>query len=314
MMAVKSNLCFSTFVFGTYQKYIPYYIYSIAKTYPESFTKVIIEDKLDLNIFEVLNLIKKKINYSFEIIELNTSFSHYEKFVMRGSGAKTMVRWLFDSSYFQGFEYVYIGDVDILFLREKMPLLELHIQQMNSIKAPFSNKVRVDKEGNLTTRLTGLHFLKTEEYFNKIDPIIHNLLDDETYLNGFVEGLERNEDFLYKLNMKAFQFDPKYVSTMQRPWHGLHLGITRGNKDINLKTIEENSSLSLNEIKKNLSNFQRDPIYQKIQDKVFLMELYVILKHLKVSIPLSWKLKAIVYNFKNLSKSFKKKIKRLVHV
>lgn len=311
---MKYNLCFSSFVFGNYQKYIPFYIYSIYKTYPESFTKIVIEEKLELSIAETLKYIKQNTNYEFEVLELKTSFSDYERFKMKGSGAKTMMRWLFDSSYFKDCNYVYIGDVDIIFLAEKISLLDLHIAQMKEIAAPFSNKVRVDKSEKLTTRLTGLHFFKKDEYFQEIDPIIKNLLNDELYLTSFVKGLERNEDFLYKLNMKAFNFNPELVSNMQRPWHGLHLGITRGNKNINIKTIEENSSLSLIEIKSQLLSFHDDKVFQKIMQNVFVMEYYVILKHLQIQTPFLWRLKAVNYDWQIVKKYLKNKIKSSLSV
>lgn len=307
-------LCFSSFVFGNYQKYIPYYIYSISKTYPESFTKIIIEGKLNDSIKKILETLKGHSNYNFEILELETSFDRYEKFEMRGSGAKTMIRYLFDSSYFPNCDYIYIGDIDILFLPEKTSLLDFHINQIRVIGAPFSNKVRLKTDGSLSTRLTGLHFLEKKNYFKAVDPIIKKLLSDESYLNSFVNGLERDEEFLYKLNMEAFNFAPELVSQMGRPWHGLHLGITRGNKNINLKTIEENSSLSISEIKNFLSNYSSDKIFKEIMKNVFVMEYYVILKHLQVYTPFSWEIKAIAYDWRMFKKSLKKKIKKLINV
>src|SRR5690554_5334885 len=106
-------LCFSSFVFGKYQKYIPYYIYSIWRNYPDSNIKIFIETQLDKNIAEAINLFND-LKVKYEIIELKTSFEEYNKFKMKGSGAKTMIRWLMGYENFKGFEYVYIGDIDML--------------------------------------------------------------------------------------------------------------------------------------------------------------------------------------------------------
>lgn len=306
-------LCFSSFVFGDYQKFIPYYIYSVYKAYPQAFVKVFLEDKLFEEIKNVLDFIKDNAGFKFEIVELNTSFSSYEKFKMRGSGAKTMIRWLLDSSFYPESEYIYIGDIDIMFLKEEYSLLDFHISQANKINLPFSNKVRIDQLG-ITTRLTGLHFIIKEPYFNKVNPILKQLLSNESFLENYLIGLERNESFLYKLNMDAFDFNPLEVSKLIRPWHGLHLGITRGNKNVDLKIIKENSSLSIDEIKIQLNELLQDKIFQKIMNKIFVIELYVILKNLQLSVPFQWKLKVIIYKLKEYKKDFKLKLKKLINV
>lgn len=305
------SLCFSSFVFGSYQKYIPYYIYSIWKTYPTAFIKIFIEESLDSNINAVLNTLKESEIQNFEIIELNTSFEEYEVYKMKGSGAKTLIRWLFGYEYFKNFEYVYIGDIDILFLPEKISILDFHIKQMKILNLPFSNKVRVDKNGNLTDRLTGLHFFKTKEYFHKIEPIISQIENDKYFRDEYLKDLERNENFLYKINKQAFNFDEKLVSQAERPWHGLHLGVTRGNKDVDIEVIKENSSLTIEAIKQYLKKYLKDPIFRKIQDKVFVVELEVILKELSVPYPYAWKLKGIKYRLTHKFRAFIKDLKLL---
>ena len=304
-------LCFSSFVFGSYQKYIPYYIYSIWKTHPDSYIKIFSETSLDPTIEEVLEFFKNKNIENFEVIILETSIDEYMVYRMKGGGIKTLIRYLIDKKYFKEFEYVYVGDIDILFLPEVESILDFHIKQLNILKLPFSNKVRINKDGELTKRLTGLHFFKTKEYFEKINPIISRIKKDTTYRDKYLEGIDRDESFLYKLNKEAFDFDPKLVSRAQRPWHGLHLGITRGNKDLDIKTIEENSSLSLDQVKNYLKEYIKDPIFRQIQRKVFVIELEVILKELSISYSLSWKYKGFKYQCRDKWRVAKKKIKRI---
>lgn len=286
----QNSFCFSSFVFGNYQKYIPYYIYSISKIYPTAFIKIFLEKSLQGNIKKVLEMFQKKGFVNFEVIEMQTSFDAYQVYKMKGSGAKTMIRWLFGKAYFTDFDYVYIGDIDIFFLPETISVLDFHIKQMHTLNLPFSNKVRLDKEGKLTERLTGLHFFKTEPYFNKIEPIINRVQNDKQFRDSYLKGLERNEHFLYKINMQAFNFNPEKVSKAKRPWHGLHLGITRGNKNVDISVIKDNSSLTLNEITKHLKVYAKDSLFKAIQKNVFVLEFAVILKELAISQPLSWKL------------------------
>jgi hypothetical protein len=68
------------------------------------------------------------------------------------------------------------------------------------------------------------------------------------------------------------------------------------------------------EIKKHLSSYQNDPLFNQIQSKVFVIELYEILKQLKMSNRSDWKWNVIRNKCFSRINSFKKKIKRLVHV
>lgn len=306
-----NTLCFSSFVFGSYQKYIPYYIYSIWKTYPDSYIKIFIEKNLEFNILKTLVYLKEKGITNFEVIIWKVSLGDYHTYRIRGGGKK-LIRWILNQEYFENFEYVYIGDIDILFLPEKTSLFDFHIKQMKALNLPFSNKVRLDIEGRHTERLTGLHFVKTKEYFQKINPIIYRIKEDKAYRDKYLEGLERDENFLYKINKEAFDFDAKSVSTAERPWHGLHLGITRGNKGVDVKVIKENSSLTIEAIEHYLIAYLKDPIFKQIQERVFVVELEVILRELSIPYSFAWKLKGIKYRSKRKFESAKKIIKSLL--
>lgn len=303
------SLVFSSFVFGSYQKYIPYYIYSIRKTHPNSYVKVFIEKALEVNIYKTLKFLNENNFKNFEIIEMQNSFEEYDKYKMRGGGVKTLIRYLIGKEHFDAYDYAYIGDIDILFLPEQMSILDFHIRQLSELQLPFSNKVRLDKHGALTQRLTGLHFFKTKEYFEKVNPIISRIKMDQSYRDNYLKGLERDEIFLYKLNKDAFDFGPELLSTAQRPWHGLHLGITRGNKDLDIQTIKENSSLSLEEVKNHLREYMEDPIFTEIQRKVFVIELETILKELSLPYSFNWKYKGFKYRTRDKWRFLKRKIK-----
>lgn len=306
------KVCFTSFVFGNYQKYIPFYIYSIARTYPNAYVRVFYDGFLENKINDILLELKKSNVASFEVIELkDASINEFEKYKIKGGGKK-LVRWLFDSSNFKGFDFVYFGDVDILILPEEISLMDLHIAQMKRMGLPFSNKVRVDANGIPVKRLTGLHFIETENYFLKIDPIVKRIKSDVVFRKQFLEDVERDETLLYKINKEAFSFDDKKLIEAERPWHGMHLGITRGNNKMNIKTIEENSSLTLEEIKRNLIKFLDDKLFKKIQKKVFVIELYVILKSLEIKIPFKWEIKAKLYDLKVNFKALKRKIKSII--
>lgn len=152
---MKDTLCFTTYVFGAYQRYIPYYIYSIGKIYPEIHTKIFVDRGIDDNVEHALSIIKKKGYKNFEILIANfdeeNSFRDYK---IKGGGRKTLYRWLFDFENFKEYDYLYYGDVDIIILPENISILNLHKQKIKEFNVPFSNKVRADNYGNLTKRLT----------------------------------------------------------------------------------------------------------------------------------------------------------------
>lgn len=305
---MNGTICFSSFVFGSYEKYIPYYIYSIWKTHPNAFIKVFIEKPLTPKIFEVLECLKREGLKNFEVILWLDSCYKYGSFKIKGGGNK-LIRWFIDQDYFEDFDYVYIGDIDILFLPEEKSLMDFHVTQMLGLHLPFSNKVRLKNNGDLSERLTGLHFFKTKEYYEKIGPIISQIKSDKFYRDVYLKGLERDENFLYKLNREAFDFDPELLAKAQRPWHGLHLGITRGNKNLDIQTIEENSSLSIEEVKNHLLGYLKDSVFKKIQRKVFVIELEAILKELNIPYSFSWKYKGLKYRALEKWRFSKRRIK-----
>lgn len=123
------------------------------------------------------------------------------------------LRWIIPESFFQGFDYVYMGDVDMLICEEPISLADQHINHMNLEKLPYSNTVRPNSE-----RMSGLHFM-SNEYFKKI----------EASRSFFVKKIKsgsiyKNENFLYQLIKRSgLQFPSDYF----RPHHGIHLGLWR---------------------------------------------------------------------------------------
>lgn len=285
-----SSLCFTTFVFGKYQKFIPYYIYTISKAYPENtYVKIFIEDKLNNNILQALDIIKKKY-CNFEIIECNfENINYFDNYKIKGGGTKTLFRWLFDYNYFKEFDYVYYGDVDILIFPEKISILELHKNQIKKFKVPFSNMVRKNEKGELVTRLTGLHFIETKPYFEKMNPVINQILNNAEYKYRLMNNVIRDENLLYNINKEVFDFDDYLLAEFDTPLHGLHMGIARNEKKLNTEFVIEGSSVSIEELKITLKSFYEDPIFALLQKKVFIKELYFLNIFLEINNNLIWK-------------------------
>lgn len=296
---------FSSFVFGSYERFIPFYIYSINKTYPESDIVIFYQGELSEPILKVIK------NYPKVILHDNfyADKLQFKNYKMRGGGGGlSLLRFLISEQYFKDYDYAYFGDIDIMILKESESLFDFHLEQAKHSKVPFSNKVRLFPEGGLSKRLTGLHFVEVKPYFEKIEPIINRVLSDENYRGQFLEGIKRDEEFLYKLNKEAFDFNAELISKNSRPWHGFHLGLVRGKDYLNEQTIIENSSISIENLKDQLADFNNDGSIDKLLLLVNCIEVYDTYGYLKIPLAFQVKLK---YQFRIGQDNFIKNLKKI---
>lgn len=197
--------CISVVVNHKYQKYVPFFVYFIQQSYPDYFIKIFLTEKINNKYLKAFSLVKTdKVEYS------ENSFSGFPKAEHQ---QLKCLRWIVPESFFQGFDYVYMGDVDMLICKEAISLRDQHINNMNLEKLPYSNTVRPNSE-----RMSGLHFM-SNEYFKKIEV-------SRNYFEKQIKSKKRykNENFLYKLiKHSGLHFPYRHF----RPHHGIHLGLWR---------------------------------------------------------------------------------------
>lgn len=291
-------------MFGNYDRFIPYYCQSISKSYPDSDIIVFYDKKLDE---KILNLQK---TYNLKIYENYIKSKDLERIndsKLKG-GALKLYRHLLPQEKFVNYDYVFFGDVDILILGEQISLFDFHIKQMNKNGLPFSNKVRLEKNGLISNRLTGLHFVDVKNYFPKIEKIKKSFLNDKHIRKKILENVTRDEHFLYNLNKFAFDFDEYQISKNKRPWHGFHLGLVRGKDFLNLQTIKENSSLSIEQLKQELSLLNKNSEINDLLKKFYCREVYFTYKSLGLNLPFWIKL---YYDSRQLKSELVKKLRKL---
>lgn len=218
----KKNICITSFVFGSYQAFIPIFIYSIGRAYPTYDTKIYLTEKLDSKILGLLE--KLKFFYpGFEVIT-NLDFPDHTKVAHDLKvDIRTFYRYIIPPKEFADYDYVYVGDVDMFILPEKPTLFDFHNAQLSS-DLPINNCVRLLPNGMFSRRLTGLHFYKTEEYYRALSEIILELYSSPQKLSEFFKDLEWDEEGLYKLCASEFRLEMLKKKDCLRPWHGLHLG------------------------------------------------------------------------------------------
>lgn len=289
---------FVVYVFGAYEKYINYYIYFINLNYPNDDVVIFYQGNLSPKI--------KSIAIEFDnVILYENVFDQYEKI---GGGGPKLLRWILPEEYFENYKYVYIGDVDILVLKEKESLFDFHSNQMKNFKTAFSNRVRPLKEGGLSKRLTGLHFIDVKPYYKAISTLAQKLREDTEFQNIFLNGLKRNEEVLYKIVKTAIGFDANEIVKMKRPLHGFHVGVVRVGKKLDSQTIRENSSIDPEEMVNQLTKALTDERFINIFTESFCDEIYFTYKQLKISLPFAIKKEAISFKLNKLISRIKNKL------
>ncbi len=243
LINMKNNLCFCSFVFGDYIKYIPYYIHSINEAYPDEYIKIFVQDEENTNVTALTTTMKNHtIMWDYKI-DINF-YNNYEK----RSNFK-FLRWLLPYDEFKEYKYVYFSDIDMYILKETPSLKDMHIKHMETIGLPYSNAIRINKKTQ-DTRLTGLHFVETKPYFDKVNDLILKYKTNEVLLNNVLKSLSddiwikenrkiSDEYFLYHIVKETIGFgDKSFIQgskNFYRPHHGIHLGFLRNPNVGNIK-------------------------------------------------------------------------------
>lgn len=188
----KMSLLFFSACDSEYEQFVAPYIFSALFFNPSARVEICLQDP---------DAYARKHNSSLDVISnkfpgrfLIRSGNFSEKF-------RNSVRFLERPE--MSSEYTYIGDMDILILEDILPY---HLDSMKQTGLPYSNVVRPN-----STRLTGLHFTRTDAYY----PL--------PTLDGI--DLKRNDEMLlYQLvERKGHKPSP----AKKRPIHGFHFSIRR---------------------------------------------------------------------------------------
>lgn len=273
------KLCITSYVFQkneasrNYYEYVALYAYSIFMAYPQYHVRLYLEGEPLPNVRALLEKVGKLGNLSvvenYRIPMLNRERDY-------GGDLGKASRWLLCDDSLREYDALYIGDVDFFICPEKEPLFEGHMRHCEYLNLPYSNivraKTRLKKETSAYLKscrkkyglvktlqykktdmshfklLSGLHFVQTKPYFEKVAPIIPQMIND---LNGMYKWTSPywnpcfpvyNEHILYRLIGLAGLPYPGQLSSdgwygkqlpqdgpllNYRPHHGLHLGIFR---------------------------------------------------------------------------------------
>lgn len=202
------TLCISTVVNNSYQRYLSLFIYFCLISYPYYGIRIFLTGALSDSHREHIDELKKRGD-----VEI---FEHVFKDFPKGNQELKTLRWIIGPEHFEDYENIYIGDIDMLICREDVDLMSQHLEHCRKNDLPYSNAIRSG-----TSRLSGLHFVKKDEYYNTMMATIEEYKD--LLRRGKLKGI-KNEEILYKMVKKAGLGLPK---GWFRPHHGIHLGLWR---------------------------------------------------------------------------------------
>ena len=262
---MNQSICLTTYVFGEiYQYYIPLIIYSLLKAYPDYYPIIFVHDEINPKTKKILDEIRKELG-EFKIVE-----NYYNEYKIKHIQKGKSIRWIMDHEEILNFDYCYFIDIDMFYVKESPSLLNQHINHCKVLDLPYSNLIRKKtfhpwRKGNINQRikglnlfeslkigaklsiesykLSGLHFVKTKEYYSGLKNVLNKYKDFIFSEKSFVHHPAgfNNECFLYDMikdsgmglpllekNYGPHLLDYKNFDKVGfRPHHGIHLGIFR---------------------------------------------------------------------------------------
>jgi len=208
---VENKLLITTVVDQNYQSYIPLFIYTLKTSYPDYHVKIFTHGQFNQQVKSALELVK----FDYELVP--GLFDKYVKYKY------SPISWRFvvPPEHYKEYDYVYITDIDMMILPEKIPLLNFHLNEMGETGLCYSNSKRIAKHWEGHRSLTGLHFA-SQEWFTRTEKARKKY--DELLKTGSVgEKREFDGHMLYLMAKESGLKTPEKVPLTERH-HGVHLG------------------------------------------------------------------------------------------
>ncbi|MEK6832867.1 MAG: methyltransferase domain-containing protein [Nanoarchaeota archaeon] len=212
------DLCFSVISNGPYQVYIPLFIYFASKMYPKSMIYIYSHGELNEDTRKCINLIKDVCNFQIKNL---TDFTDCDINKLGPDEFKTL-RWTIYDKDWEQYNYLYIGDLDMLLVGQT--LMDFHLDHCKKNNLCYSNTTRKKCKfclGEDTSKLSGLHFVKIKEYFSKV------MSNIELYRNKLKNGELKNinnektlMNIVKESGLSIPEFEEDFFALRH---HGLHL-------------------------------------------------------------------------------------------
>ena len=208
---MNNKLCISTVIDQTYQHYIPLFIYTLKTSYPEYHIKLFTYGSFNQQVQNALKLI----DYDYTIVP--DLFRRYVKYKY----SPISWRFIIPPEHYKEYDYVYITDIDMMILPEKISLLNFHLNEMGETGLCYSNSKRNAKHWEGRRSLTGLHFV-SQEWFEKTEKA-RKKYEELIRVGSLGEQREFDGHLLYLMAKESGLKTPEKRPLVDRH-HGIHLG------------------------------------------------------------------------------------------
>lgn len=211
------SLCVSTVVDSTYSWYAPLFIFCLRKAYPDYAIKIFTHGKWDEQVKNALQFVDR-----YELVP-----GLFDGWVKKKYSPVTW-RFLVPPEHYNGYEFCYITDIDIMILKEKISLLDFHLNEMNEHGYNYSNSLRTRKHWKGRESFTGLHFCNSE-WFERTEA--QRKYFEEQVKRGNLGDKKHEREFdghlLYLLTFNSNLHIVKKMKNLKKRHHGIHLGSLR---------------------------------------------------------------------------------------
>ena len=234
MTMAKKELCIMAYVYGEhYKSYIPFFVYSVWKTYPWYDVVIYLDEKLPTYVEQDLEALNQKGCDNFRILLIDGDFGFGKK-AIKSPVIQRSLRWFNYPEFLKEYSAVYVGDIDIFICPEKMSIYQQHEEHSKYLGVPFSNYARysypqvnyrntikriliygpkvalknIKRVPERLPRLSGLHFFFTDPCLDILKDAVEeeikeiNSIFDGTHAEYNIAYLD-DETILYWLYEKA---------------------------------------------------------------------------------------------------------------
>jgi hypothetical protein len=199
-------LCFVGVVDDGYQEYLPLFAFFALHAYPDA----------ELILYHAGGPLLPEVRSALAALDdlgsIDARALDYGYDTADGQSLKGL-RWVLYDDDFARYDNVYIGDVDMLIVREEPSLRAVRVRHSEEIGRPYSNRVRPG-----LTQVAGIsHFVRAQEYFPRVLPRMRE------YREQLRSGSLRlhNEELLHRLLEDTVGLPRRPVPL--RTHHGIHL-------------------------------------------------------------------------------------------
>ena len=276
---MKSKVCFSSVCTGdSYSYYIPLFVYTVKRAYPDAGVKVFVTGKLNDDIHEALKLIPYD---GWEVKE--DCFKSYPN----KSHMTNCLRFLVDEKEYKGYSYVFVKDIDFLIFSHKTSHYQYFKKQIGKLpyfgaRGPHRRPRRYNINGSgwkcKYTRVAGGSFsFKNPAWFEKTKKA------QKEYRHSFKHNLhdrydshkpasyrEYDEVMLYRIiklsGLKVPTRKNKNALGKRAPkkYRDMHLGDFNKKKH-NKKRVSKRITI---ENVRNFAKLERDPVWIEIRKRM----------------------------------------------